>query len=134
MVIELIVNRGWGLWLDGQKPKPGWDAPDEDGRWGDEFTRSPRFGNIGLARLRFLRLNGDVIGLHDDWIEDEEGPSRPAYIEVLTESGDFRVLTITHIVYGSDRTGPLLVTTGDGEQHDIDEVTTYIRAELKETA
>ena len=130
MVVEVIVNRGWAVWLDGRKPMPGWDAPNENG----EFTRPPSFartaGGDVLNKITFMRQCGMSIGLEDDWTdEDEFGIMRPAWV-IVRVNDISKMLKITHIVYGSGTSATdLLVTTGDGQQHDIDEVTTYIRAE-----
>lgn len=135
MVIELIVNRGWHVLVDGKKPQSPWNAPDERGVFDPQLRIKDEVGvlkDLQIGKIVLMRQCGDVVRMEDDWkAEDEFGEMRPRWMLALVHDGVdpiFKNMKITHIVYGGEDS-ELLITTADGVQHDLDEVTTYIRAE-----
>lgn len=130
LTVEMIVARGWQIWINGEKPKRDWVI----GENGEIYADNPRgpvdFGSHKVTKVALITENGDTVGFEDEW--DEDG-KKPAYLAVHLEGGEIvGPMKITFLVYGSPTSATeLLVTTLDGKTHDIDEITTYIRAEVK---
>lgn len=135
MIIEIIEARGRQIWIDGVKPTRSWVVGEDGqvGHWTDgqvDRLYPLEIGPHKLTKIAMLTEAGDQIDFNDDW--DEDG-RKPAYLAVHLEGGEILgPIKITFLVYGNGQSmTQLLVTTLDGKSHEIDEITTYIRAEAK---
>ncbi len=125
MIVELIVNRGWQVLVDGKKPESPWNAPDENGYLNPLIRVKDRAGDVVITKITMMAQSGAVVRFEDDW--DPE--FKPDWV-ILNVDEQFKLYKVTHLVYGHpENPTELLITTLDGERHDIDEITTYIRAE-----
>lgn len=123
MVVEMIVNRGWAVLIDGVQPIGGW-VVGENGEVNDGNADNP--GPLAIGNHRVTRFEFDR-PLEGDWVSEDDLPTK---LTLHFAHGRPPVeLKVTFVVYGSTISGPLLVTTLDGKGRWIDEITTYIRAE-----
>ena len=91
MIVELIVNRGWQVLINGVKPGSPWNAPNEEGK----FEPPLKVGDVTIGKIVPMRQMGGLIGMEDDWTgEDDYGPLRPAWL-IVEVNGDFKNFRIT---------------------------------------
>lgn len=130
MIVEMIINRGWSIQVDGQKPNApgGWEV-GENGHVSyvdSDGNRGPLdFGALKMGRVRLLRKDDEEIDWEDDYYDSDNVPAK-LYINEPEDGGFWLPITI-HVA--GHENGLCWVTTADGVKHDIDEVTTYIRAD-----
>jgi hypothetical protein len=126
-VLELTLNRGMRLWLDGQIPTNKWCC----GEMGDDEDNTiPLHGeNTGIAGHPVKLGCYNVLGLHSDVHFDDLGDAGdPKTITLLCVGGYKKEFKVTDCLSGSEEGGDVPVKLHNGQTIDIDPYTLYIRA------
>ncbi len=114
-ILELIVSRSIGIYIDGHESEPGWSYDE------DESKVVFQSGGVQVGPYRVYGYSFDI--LHEDLYEGKE----PQYILLRTDNGEYN-FKIREIVAPLD-VAETEVILHNGTKRIIDECMVYIKAE-----
>lgn len=134
MQIEYYDCRTVGLLIDGQQPlvgNDGWSVgqTDDERGWTCQ-TNYPEskplpfktaWGSMGVTEIRFDHQGYD----------DQVCPNDPKEIRLTLEDGTVLKGKVTKVVVGDPEKAPKKVKMVSGDKLEVDEITIYVRAEVK---